>query len=83
MWKEVLICHIRIQKMMRSIRIFAEPFAINFVSCRLLEKSGFVYEGMLRKNAVKNGVVLDMKIYSIIRRSRNYVFEEIFLGYSN
>lgn len=48
------------------IRIFAEPFAYNLGSCRILEKSGFVYEGTLRKNAVKNGVVLDMKMYSIV-----------------
>lgn len=49
------------------MRIFAEPFAYNLGSCRILEKSGFVYEGTLRKNAVKNGVVLDMKMYSRIR----------------
>lgn len=49
------------------MRIFAEPFAYNAGSCRILEKSGFVYEGILRKNAVKNGVVLDMKMYSIVK----------------
>ena len=49
------------------IRIFAEPFAHNIGSCRVLEKSGFVYEGTLRKNAVKNGIVLDMKMYSRIK----------------
>ena len=49
------------------MRIFAEPFAYNLGSCRILGKSGFVYEGTLRKNAVKNGVVLDMKMYSRIR----------------
>lgn len=49
------------------IRIFAEPFSYNLGSCRILEKSGFVYEGTLRNNAVKNGVVLDMKMYSIIK----------------
>ncbi len=49
------------------IRIFAEPFDYNFGSCRILEKSGFLYEGTLRKNAVKNGVVLDMKLYSIVK----------------
>ena len=49
------------------IRIFAEPFAYNAASCRILEKAGFEYEGTLRKNAVKNGVVLDMKMYSIIK----------------
>lgn len=49
------------------IRIYAEPFAYNTASCRVLEKSGFQYEGTLRKNAVKNGKVLDMKLYSKIR----------------
>ena len=49
------------------IRIFAEPFAYNAASCRILEKSGFEYEGTLRKNAVKNDAVLDMKMYSIIK----------------
>lgn len=49
------------------IRIFAEPFAYNIGSCRVLEKSGFLYEGTLRKNAVKNGVILDMKLYSIVK----------------
>lgn len=49
------------------IRIFAEPFSYNIGSCRILEKAGFLYEGTLRKNAVKNGIVLDMKLYSIVR----------------
>ena len=49
------------------IRIFAEPFASNAASCRVLEKNGFVYEGTLRSNAVKNGKILDMKMYSLIR----------------
>lgn len=49
------------------LRIFAEPFAHNIASCRVLEKSGFVYEGTLRKNAVKNGAVVDMKLYALVR----------------
>ena len=49
------------------IRIFAEPFAYNGASCRVLEKSGFQLEGVLRKNAVKNGKVLDMKMYSLVK----------------
>lgn len=51
------------------IRIFAEPFADNIASCRILEKSGFVCEGILRKNAVKNGKILDMKLYSLVKRN--------------
>ena len=49
------------------MRIFAEPFAYNTASCRILEKAGFEFEGTLRKNAVKNGKVLDMKMYSLIK----------------
>ena len=49
------------------IRIFAEPFAYNTASCRVLEKSGFAYEGTLRSNAVKDGRILDMKMYSLIK----------------
>lgn len=49
------------------LRIFAEPFAHNISSCRILEKAGFTCEGVLRKNAVKNGQVLDMKMYAIVK----------------
>ena len=49
------------------IRIFAEPFAHNIASCRALEKAGFQYEGTLKSNAVKNGNVVDMKMYALIR----------------
>ena len=49
------------------IRIYAEPFAYNIGSQRVLEKAGFQYEGTLRRNAIKNGKVLDMKMYALIR----------------
>jgi RimJ/RimL family protein N-acetyltransferase len=49
------------------IRIFAEPFAYNTASCRVLEKAGFQFEGLLRSNAVKDGNVIDMKMYSLIK----------------
>lgn len=49
------------------IRIFAEPFAYNTGSCRVLEKAGFRFEGTLRSNAVKNGRVIDMKMYSLLK----------------
>lgn len=50
------------------IRIFAEPFAYNTASCRVLEKAGFIYEGTLHKNAIKNGQVQDMKMYALLRK---------------
>lgn len=49
------------------VRIFAEPFAYNAASCRLLEKAGFQLEGILRANAVKNGKLLDMKMYAKVK----------------
>lgn len=49
------------------IRIYAEPFARNVASCRVLEKAGFICEGTLHKNAVKNGIVEDMKMYAKIK----------------
>jgi len=50
------------------VRIFAEPFAFNLASCRVLEKAGFRFEGVLRENAVKHGRVEDMKMFSMLRR---------------
>lgn len=49
------------------LRIYAEPFVYNAASCRVLEKAGFQYEGTLRSNAVKNGKVIDMKMYSLLK----------------
>ena len=49
------------------IRIYAEPIAYNIASCRVLEKVGFQYEGTLRSNAVKNGRVIDMEMYSLLK----------------
>ncbi|MDU7337443.1 MAG: GNAT family protein [Clostridium sp.] len=60
------ICNYVFQKS-DILRIFAEPFAYNTASCRILEKAGFTSEGILRKNAVKNGEVLDMKLYSLVK----------------
>lgn len=49
------------------VRIYAEPFAYNSASCRVLEKAGFQYEGTLRNNAVKNGKMIDMKMYALLK----------------
>lgn len=49
------------------LRIFAEPFAYNAASCRILEKAGFTFEGTMRHNAVKNGEIIDMKMYALIK----------------
>jgi len=49
------------------VRIFAEPYAHNTASCRVLEKAGFQFEGILRQNTVKNGQSFDMKMYAILK----------------
>ncbi|MDE5768428.1 MAG: GNAT family N-acetyltransferase [Oscillospiraceae bacterium] len=49
------------------IRIYAEPFSYNIASCRVLEKVGFQLEGTLKCNAVKNGKIIDMKMYALVK----------------
>ena len=49
------------------LRIFAEPYDYNIASCRVLEKSCFRLEGVLRQNAIKNGRILDMRMYSMLK----------------
>jgi ribosomal-protein-alanine N-acetyltransferase len=49
------------------LRIFAEPFAENAASRRILEKNGFQCEGILHKNAVKNGIIRDMALYAKVK----------------
>ena len=49
------------------MRIFAEPFVENTASRRAIEKNGFTLEGIMRKNAVKNGVVRDMCMYALVK----------------
>ena len=51
------------------VRIFAEPYAHNAASRRVLEKAGFQFEGVLRQNAFKNGRFVDMAMYAIIKLS--------------
>ena len=50
------------------VRLFAEPFADNIASCRVLEKAGFICEGVLQSNAFKNGRLMDMKMYALIKK---------------
>src|SRR5271165_4820371 len=51
----------------RLTRIFAMAFSHNVASMRVLEKAGFEREGILRRSAVKNGVVLDQVLYAKVR----------------
>ena len=48
-------------------RVFAMAFAHNVASIRVLEKSGFEREGVMRRSAIKNGVVLDQILFAKVR----------------
>ncbi|HXQ01615.1 MAG TPA: GNAT family N-acetyltransferase [Candidatus Udaeobacter sp.] len=45
-------------------RISAEVFANNPASARVLEKAGFVFEGCLKNNVIKDGKLLDSLLYA-------------------
>jgi RimJ/RimL family protein N-acetyltransferase len=45
-------------------RIYAEAYANNPASARVLEKADFVLEGCLQKNVVKDGKVLDSLLFA-------------------
>ena len=49
------------------VRIYAEPFEGNIGSRRALEKAGYKHEATFRSNVVKNGVILNSCIYSVLR----------------
>ncbi len=53
-----------VQQQFELLRIYAEPFSSNPASARVLEKAGFVLEGRLRKNVVKDGQNLDSLLYA-------------------
>ena len=48
-------------------RIYAEPFANNPASVRVLEKAGFTFEGRLKNNVLKDGKLFDSLIYARIK----------------
>lgn len=50
------------------VRIYAEPFAHNQASRRVLEKTGFVLEGVMRDGVVKNDRIFSYCVYSLLRR---------------
>jgi RimJ/RimL family protein N-acetyltransferase len=46
------------------LRIFAQPFAANVASRRVLEKAGYQLEGTMRRSAVKDGEIRDQCLYA-------------------
>ena len=51
------------------LRIYAEPYAYNPASCRLLEKAGFELEGRLRCSVIKDGQITDQFLYAKIKQA--------------
>jgi ribosomal-protein-alanine N-acetyltransferase len=51
----------------KVVRIFATVFSENAASIRVLEKSGFTPEGVLRRSAIKNGVIRDQVMFAKVR----------------
>ena len=48
-------------------KIYAQIFDFNTASQKVLQKAGFEREAILKKGAIKNGEVIDLHYYSIIK----------------
>lgn len=53
------------------VRVFAVPFLDNPASIRVLEKCGYVREGVMRRSAIKEGIVVDQVLYAITDLDRH------------
>ena len=49
------------------VRIYAEPFAYNTGSRRVLEKAGFTCEGIMRNGVYKNGQMHSYCMYALLK----------------
>lgn len=50
-------------------RIFAEPYTTNAASARVLEKSGFILEGIMRAAVFKDRRILDQYLYTKLNKT--------------
>jgi RimJ/RimL family protein N-acetyltransferase len=56
------------------VRIFAETFSDNTGSRRALEKAGFSLEATLKSSIIKNDIIKDSCLYSILKENyQNYI----------
>lgn len=53
------------------VRIYAEVFSDNIASRKALEKAGLKIEATILQNIIKNGIIKDSCIYSILREEFN------------
>jgi RimJ/RimL family protein N-acetyltransferase len=61
-----------IQTHLDLVRLVAPVFEWNPASMRVLEKCGFVREGVLRKSIIKDGQIIDAVLYARIRARDPY-----------
>ena len=54
------------------VRVYAETFADNIRSRRTLEKAGFTLEATLKSYIIKNGIMKDSCIYSVLKDDFKY-----------
>jgi len=50
------------------VRIYAEPFAHNRGSRRVLEKAGFTLEGVMKNGVYKQGQICDYCMYALLKQ---------------
>jgi [ribosomal protein S5]-alanine N-acetyltransferase len=55
------------------VRIYAEPYSDNQGSRKALEKSGFKLEAILKNYVIKNGIIKDSCIYSVLREDFKFI----------
>lgn len=53
------------------VRIYAEPYATNPASGRVLEKAGFILEGRMRCSVLKDQQILDQLLYAKVRQENS------------
>ncbi|HPQ35857.1 MAG TPA: GNAT family protein, partial [Tenuifilaceae bacterium] len=52
----------------KLLRVYAEVFANNPASARVLEKNGFTLEAIFKKSIVKDGKILDSMVFAILNK---------------
>jgi len=52
---------------LKLLRVFAGVFAHNPASMRVLEKNGYQLEAVIKSSLIKNGIITDEYLYSVIQ----------------
>lgn len=54
------------------VRVYAEPYSDNAGSRKALENAGYIHEATFRKNVIKNGIIKDSCIYSVLKEEYKF-----------